>query len=188
MAVLRCSDLDAHEEEGVRQVLLAERAMTPQPDSLYTTCYMLCCQHWFFFFSLCSKGKLIAKRGENLFSYCLGLRRVPGWRRTAVGEGWPTRCLLRLPCLAAQSLWQNKPAGILGKHWEPLTGTLKAPQPKKYWGEKKSFTLPNTWLFFFFLNWIVSPVIKDEPQSRSRTLVRPVCKGGWLALQTNTLF
>lgn len=47
---------------------------------------------------------------------------VPGWRRTAVGEGWPTRCLLPLPCLAAQSLWQNKPPGILGKHWEPLTG------------------------------------------------------------------
>lgn len=50
------------------------------------------------------KGKLIAKRDENLFSYWLGGRRVPGWRRTAVGEGWPTRCLLPLPCLAAQSL------------------------------------------------------------------------------------
>lgn len=138
------------------------------------------------FFPPWSKEKWIAKRSTNLFSYCPDLRRVPGWRRTAVGEGWPTCCLLHLPCLAAQSLWQNRPAGTLGKHWKPLTGTLQAPQPKKYW--KKSFTLPNTWLFFLFPNWNVSTLIKDEPQSQMGTLVRQVCKGGWVALQTNTLF
>lgn len=74
-----------------------------------------------FFFT--QQRKINCKEGRE-FVFILALRsRVPGWRRTAVGEGWPTRCLLPLPCLAAQSLWQNKPPGILGKHWEPLSGS-----------------------------------------------------------------
>lgn len=131
---LTTTDLYAHEEEyvldncsqqseklllGDKQIFVRLFCSCVQPDSLYTTCYMLCCQDWFFF---TQQRKINCKEGRE-FVFILALQsRVPGWRRTAVGEGWPTRCLLPLPCLAAQSLWQNKPPGILGKHWEPLSG------------------------------------------------------------------
>lgn len=84
--------------------------------------------------------------------------RVPGWRRTAVGEGWPTRCLLPLPCLAAQSLWQNKPPGILGKHWEPLTG-IRTTSWAHHCQEASHYQYCLHCCFFFLLlNWIVAPV------------------------------
>lgn len=129
------TDLYAHEEEyvldncsqqseklllGDKQIFVRLFCSCVQPDFLYTTCYMLCCQDWFFF---TQQRKINCKEGRE-FVFILALRSwVPGWRRTAVGKGWPTRCLLPLPCLAAQSLWQNKPPGILGKHWEPLSGS-----------------------------------------------------------------
>lgn len=124
-----------------------------QPDFLYATCYMLCCQKWFFS-ALHGKEKLIAKRTKNLFSNWLGEAECQGWRRTAVGEGWPTRCLLPLPCLAAQSLWQNKPPGILGKYWEPLSGICTVFRSHR---SQKSSTLPNL-SPLPSLNWMVASV------------------------------
>lgn len=80
---------------------------------------------------------------------------MPGWRRTAVGEGWPTRCLLPLPCLAAQSLWQNKPPGILGKHWEPLSGicTISWEHPSQ-----NASNIQLCRYIFLLLNWVVASV------------------------------
>lgn len=112
------ADRDAHGEEYVRDNCSQQsEKLLPLPCtarfSVHNLLYVMLSRPIFFSPPLRSpsslllrrrKGKLIAKRDENLFSYWLGGRRVPGWRRTAVGEGWPTRCLLPLPCLAAQSL------------------------------------------------------------------------------------
>lgn len=57
---------------GNKQIFMRLFCFCVQPDFLYTTCYMLCCQDCDFFFSGC-KGKLIAKRTENLFSYWRGV-------------------------------------------------------------------------------------------------------------------
>ncbi len=106
-----------------RQLLPAEWKITPAPvySQIFCTqpaiCYVVKTD---FFFSW--QRKINCEEGREFVFILAWWRWVPGWRRTAVGEGWPTRCLLPLPCLAAQSLWQNKPPGILGKHWEPLTG------------------------------------------------------------------
>lgn len=82
---LNCTDLYAHKEEyvldncsqqseklllGDKQIFVRLFCSCVQPDFPYTTCYMLCCRDFFYFFS--RKGKLIAKRAENLFSYWLG--------------------------------------------------------------------------------------------------------------------
>lgn len=90
--------------------------------------------------------KINCKEGQEFVFILARWRWVPGWRRTAVGEGWPTHCLLPLPCLAAQSLWQNKPPGILGKHWEPLTGICTISW--EHHGQKASHFQHS--LFFFF--------------------------------------
>lgn len=120
-----------------------------QPDFLYTTCYMLCCQDWFFFPP--QQRKINCKEGREFVFILAWWRRVPARRRTAVGEGWPTRCLLPLPCLAAQSLWQNKPPGILGKHWEPLTLSQEHPSQKASLFQYHQLFLM-FWGFFFFAN------------------------------------
>lgn len=112
---------------------------------------MLCCQDWFFF---SAQRKINCKEGREFVFILARWRWVPGWRRTAVGEGWPTRCLLPLPCLAAQSLWQNKPPGILGKHWEPLTGIRTISW--EHHSQKASHF--QYCLHFFFLNWIVASI------------------------------
>lgn len=106
-----------------RQLLPAEWKITPAPvySQIFCTQPAICYVVKTDFFSP-QQRKINCKEGREFVFILAWWRRVPGWRRTAVGEGWPTHCLLPLPCLAAQSLWQNKPPGILGKHWEPLTG------------------------------------------------------------------
>jgi len=59
-----CTDLHAHEEEyvldncsqqseklllGNKQIFVRLFCFCVQPDFLYTACYMLCCQDWYFF-------------------------------------------------------------------------------------------------------------------------------------------
>lgn len=157
---LHSTDLDSHGEEcrpdncsqhSEKLLLLLCTARF-----LYTTCYMLCCQLWFF---SVQKRKINCKEGWEFVFILAWWRWVPGWRRTAVGEGWPTHYLLPLPCLAAQSLWQNKPPGILGKHWALFIGMHAISW--QHHGQKKLHT-PYC-LFFFFINWIVTPAIKDMP-------------------------
>ena len=140
-----------------RQLLPAEWKITPAPvySQIFCTqpaiCYVVKTDFFFFL----RQRKINCKEGREFVFILAWWRWVPGWRRTAVGEGWPTRCLLPLPCLAAQSLWQNKPPGILGKHWEPLTGIRTISWEHR--SQKASHF--QYCLQFFFLNWIVA--IKD---------------------------
>lgn len=147
-----------------RQLLPTEWKITPAPvySQIFCTQPAICYVVKTDFFSQ-KQRKINCKEGQKFVFILAWWHWVPGWRRTAVGEGWPTHCLLPLPCLAAQSLWQNKPPGILGKHWEPLTGMRTISWEHH---SQKSFILP-VLSFLLFLNWIVASVIKDTEQSWS---------------------
>lgn len=135
------------------QLLPAEWKITPAPvySQIFCTQPAICYVVKTDFFSLLQR-KINCKEGREFVFILAWWSRVPGWWRTAVGEGWPTRCLLPLPCLAAQSLWQNKPPGILGKHWEPLNGIRTISWERH---SQESFTLP---ILIFFSNWIAASV------------------------------
>lgn len=162
-----CTNLDAHGEEYVRDNCSQQWKITPAPvySQIFCTqpaiCYVVKTDFFFFL----HQRKINCKEGREFVFILAWWRWVPGWRRTAVGEGWPTHCLLPLPCLAAQSLWQNKPPGILGKHWEPLTGIRTISW--EHHGQKASHFQHSLFFFFFILNWIVASAIKDVEYSRS---------------------
>lgn len=122
--LLDYTDLYAHGEEYVRDNCSQQSEkllllLCTARFSVHNLLYVMLSRRIFFF---PRQRKINCKEGQEFVFIVAWWSWVPGWRRTAVGEGWPTRCLLPLPCLAAPSLWQNKPPGILGKHWEPLTG------------------------------------------------------------------
>lgn len=125
-----------------------------QPDFLYTTCYMLCCQDWFF--SLHRKGKLIAKRDENLFSYWLGGAECQDGGGQLWGKaGRPTafclsRASLHRVCdkTSLQEYWANTESLSLGCALFPECATAK-----KLHTSNIAFIFPP---FFSLLNWIVA--------------------------------
>lgn len=151
------ADLDAHGEEYVRDNCSQQSEkllplLCTARFSVHNLLYVMLSR--LIFFSP-PQRKINCKEGREFVFILAWWRRVPGWRRTAVGEGWPTHCLLPLPCLAAQSLWQNKPPGILGKHWEPLTG-MRTISWVRHSQKASHFQYCLYIPYFFFLNWIVA--------------------------------
>lgn len=56
-----------------------------------------------------------------------------------------------MPCCTepmTKQACRNTGQTLKASHWDAPSTTAK----KRYWEKKKSFTLPNTWLFFFFPN------------------------------------
>lgn len=186
MAALHCSDLNAHEEEGVRQVLSAEWGMTLQSVFLYTTCYMLCCQHWFFF-SLQQKKKINCKERQELF-FILP-RSTAGARMEEDNCGGRLADLLPsaspMPCCTepmTKQACRNTGQTLRASYWDAESITAK-----KLLGKKASH--------FQILGFPSFPLIElyllSSKMSRSHNrerLFAQFAKVGWLALQTNTLF
>lgn len=151
MAVLHCSHPDPQKEEGIRRELSAERGMTPARFSEHNLLYVRL-SILSFFLSLQQKKINCKDRQEFVFI-------LPWWAAGARMEedscggrlADPLPSASPMPCCTepmTKQACRNTGQTLRASHWDAESTTAK----KILGGKKKSFALPNTWLFFFFLN------------------------------------